>query len=160
MRGFVVIGLFLLLISCKDENRIYDRYHDFDDRVWVVTDTPTFEFEVADNELEYTIMGHLRNAVSYPWSRIFVQYDLQDSVGNTLKESLTMHYLFDAKSGKPQGSTGIGDIFDHEVILLDGYKFPYKGRYVVKFEQRMRVDSLEGMLAVGLRVEKQRQSIQ
>jgi gliding motility-associated lipoprotein GldH len=157
MRGVVVLLLSAMLLGCGDENRIYDQYHDFDDRVWMVTDTPRFDFVVDDNSIEYTLTGHIRNTVGYPWSRIFVHYDLQDSSGNILKESLLTHYLFDAKSGKPHGATGIGDIFDHEVPLLDNYKFPYAGKYSLKFQQRMRVDTVEGMLAVGLRVEKIKQ---
>jgi gliding motility-associated lipoprotein GldH len=154
MRGLVVMLLSVVFIGCKNENRIYDQYHDFDDRVWTITDTPTFDFVVDDNTIQYTLTGHVRNAVSYPWSRIFIQYDLYDSTGKVLKESLVTHYLFDAKSGKPQGSTGIGDIFDHEVSLIEDYNFPYAGKFSLKLQQRMRVDTIEGMLAVGLRVEK------
>ena len=62
--------------------------------------------------------------------------------------------LFDAKTGKPLGKSGIGDLYDHRFILLNNYKFKNKGKYRIVFEQFMRMDTLPGIMAVGLRVEK------
>ena len=62
--------------------------------------------------------------------------------------------LFDPKTGKPFGRSGLGDIYDHRLQFIKNFKFPYSGKFRMKFKQEMRKDSLDGILAVGLRVEK------
>ena len=88
-----------------------------------------------------------------PTLRIFFTYYLQDSTGAEIQKKLVTQYLFDAKSGKPFGNSGLGDIYDHRFELLKDYQFKDRGRYKIKFEQLMRVDTLQGILAIGLRVE-------
>ena len=57
------------------------------------------------------------------------------------------------KTGKPFGTSGLGDIYDHRFELLKDYQFPTRGKYRIKLEQMMRMDTLHGILAVGVRVE-------
>lgn len=149
--GFIVIAL--VICSC-DENRLYEDYKDFEERSWAVTDLPKFEFTVADTQKTYNIYCNLRNSVSYPFSDFRFTYYLKDSVGNTMETKLMIQYLFDRKSGKPFGESGLGDIYDQQFLILKGYKFKKTGKYSVEFEQFMRTDELEGILAVGLRVER------
>jgi gliding motility-associated lipoprotein GldH len=63
-------------------------------------------------------------------------------------------FLFDASSGEPFGNSGLGDIYDHQFLLLKDYQFKKPGKYVMTFEQLMRTDTLQGVLAVGLRIER------
>ena len=63
-------------------------------------------------------------------------------------------YLFDAKTGKPSGKSGIGDLYDHRFLLLQNYQFPKPGKYKIVLEQFMRMDTLPGIVAIGIRVEK------
>jgi gliding motility-associated lipoprotein GldH len=61
--------------------------------------------------------------------------------------------LFDQKTGRPNGSSGLGDLFDHRISLLSNYHFERPGAYTVSLEQFNRRDTLQGVLAVGVRVE-------
>jgi gliding motility-associated lipoprotein GldH len=63
-------------------------------------------------------------------------------------------YLFDAKSGEPKGKSGIGDLYDHRFLLLQNYQFPRPGKYKIILEQFMRMETLPGIVAVGVRVDK------
>lgn len=146
--------LTILLSSCGDDARVYEQYNDFESRYWLVQDKPQFEFSIPDASIKYTLYADVRNSVSYPWSRFFMNYSLMDSAGTELKKDLVSEFLFDAKSGKPLGKSGLGDIYDHEVVLLKDYQFAKAGKYKMSFEQQMRTDTLQGILAVGLRVEK------
>jgi gliding motility-associated lipoprotein GldH len=150
----VLFFLGLLVAACGGDNRVYEKYVDFEDRHWLVSQAPEFEFEILDTQARYDIVGNIRNEVSYPWSRIFITYYLKDSTGTQLHKNLLGNYLFDAKSGKPLGTSGLGDIYDHQLLLLGNYQFPKPGKYTMKLEQFMRKDTLDGILAVGLRVEK------
>ena len=156
MRSVTFI-LFLLaaastLSSC-DTNRLYETNHDFADRTWKVNETQEFEFRIEDTGKKYNLYYNVRNSLDYPYSRIFITYHLQDSVGNELQSKLNTQDLFDQKTGAPFGSSGLGDIYDHRFLLLDNYEFKFPGKYKIKLEQFTRQDTLKGVLAVGVRVE-------
>jgi len=149
--GFIFIAS---VFSSCDENRLYEDYKDFEQRSWPVTELPQFEFSIADTQRAYNVYCNLRNSVSYPFSDFRFTYYLKDSVGNMLQSKLMIQYLFDKKSGKPFGESGLGDIYDHQFLILKNHKFKRSGKYSVVFEQFMRTEQLEGVLAVGLRVER------
>jgi gliding motility-associated lipoprotein GldH len=149
---FVVIAV--VFLSACDDARVYETNYDFDNRYWVITDKPAFEFVVNDTTQAYNLYCNLRNSVSYPYTRIFVSYILRDSLGAELKKELIHQNLFDQKTGEPLGASGLGDIYDQRILLIKNYTFKNTGKYSVQFEQFMRTDTLSGVLAVGLRVEK------
>ncbi|MEJ1241224.1 gliding motility lipoprotein GldH [Chryseolinea sp. T2] len=143
----------VVLWACSD-SRVYEQVIDFDKQEWIVTDKPSFEFEIDDTNSKYNIFSDLRNAVSYPYARFYFTYYLQDSSGVEIQKKLIGQYLFDAKSGKPSGKSGIGDLYDHRFLLLQNFQFPQKGKYKIVLEQFMRMDTLPGIVAIGVRVEK------
>ncbi len=141
-----------LLTSC-DSDRIYETNHDFADRTWKVKETPEFEFKIDDASKKYNLYLNVRNSLDYPFSRIFVTYHLQDSTGKELQTNLTTQDLFNQKTGTPFGASGLGDIYDHQFLLLRNCEFKMQGKYKIKIEQFTRQDTLKGVLAIGVRVE-------
>lgn len=154
MRVFFMMFIAGLVLSACDDNRVYEQISDFDNRQWISTQKPQFEFFIDDSKQRYNLYSDIRNSVEYPYSRFFFTYYLQDSSGSDLQKKLVTEFLFDAKTGKPFGKSGIGDLYDHRFLLLENYQFPSKGKYRVVFEQFMRMDTLPGILAAGLRVER------
>lgn len=153
MRILFLSCIICIVLSACDKSRVYEQNVDFEKRYWMVDEKPEFEFTIDKPADRYTLYGNIRNSVSYPYARIFFNYYLLDSTGTEIQKQLVTQYLFDAKSGEPFGTSGLGDIYDHRFELLKNYQFKHRGRYKVKLEQQMRVDSLQGILAVGLRVE-------
>lgn len=153
MRTVLFFLLFVFLLGC-DPARIYEKNQDFDQRFWLSTEQPEFEFLITDTATSYNVYGNVRNTIAYPFARLFFTYSLRDSLGNTVQEKLVDHTLFDPSSGKPQGTSGLGDIYDHQIPLLAGYRFSKPGAFTLRLEQFMRQDTLPGVLAVGVRVEK------
>jgi gliding motility-associated lipoprotein GldH len=149
----VFFVLAVLFVAC-DDSRVYEKYNDFGKQGWLVTDTVGFNFQVNDTTSTYNLYCNVRNSVSYPYSRLFFNYYLQDNTGRILEKRLQQTFLFDQQTGKPEGKSGLGDIYDQRVPLKTKYKFSRAGKYRVWFEQYMRKDTLEGILAVGLRVER------
>jgi gliding motility-associated lipoprotein GldH len=151
-----VLGLFCftwVVFSACDQSRVYEQNTDFTQRYWMVNEKPEFEFTIDQPGDHYTLYGNIRNSISYPYARIFFNYYLQDSTGAEIEKKLVTQYLFDAKTGKPFGNSGLGDIYDHSFELLKNYQFKHRGKYKIKLEQLMRVDTLPGILAVGVRIE-------
>src|SRR5688572_17997591 len=153
MRSLFLVSIFCFLLFACDQSRVYEQNVDFEERYWVVSDKPEFEFTIDKPADKYTLYGNVRNSISYPYARIFFTYYLLDSTGAELEKKLVGQHLFDSKTGKPFGTSGLGDIYDHRFELLKNYQFKYRGTYKMRFEQLMRVDTLQGILAVGLRVE-------
>lgn len=153
MRRLVILVCAVLVMTACSDNRLYEDYVDFDDRFWAVTEQPGFEFQIDDPQAKYALYCNLRIAESYKYSDFNFQYTLSDSSGNVLAKRLVVKDVFDRKSGKPLGESGLGDIYDHQVQLADP-AFTNPGKYKITLEQFMRTDSLEGVLAVGVRVEK------
>jgi gliding motility-associated lipoprotein GldH len=154
MKVIVLLLLCAVLCTACDDTRVFENNYDFDGQSWRVKDQPVFEFSIADTVQSYNIYGYVRNSVSYPYSRLFFTYYLQDSANKELQKKLIQQLLFDPKTGKPEGSSGLGDIYTHEIPLLSNHKFPAAGTYKIKFEQFMRTDTLQGVLSIGARVEK------
>lgn len=152
MRKIVVLTAALILYSC-DESRLYEQQVDFN-KAWIVSDQPRFDFEIKDHTQQYNLYATVRNSLDFPFSRIFINYRLTDSVQTELKKDLISGYLFDQKTGEPQGSSGLGDLYDHRFPILMNYVFEKPGIYSITLEQFNRRDTLNGVLAAGVRVEK------
>lgn len=149
----VLFILLVLLISGCDSDRLYEENYDFEDQAWVSGNHPEFEFNVTDTVKTYNLFCNIRNSVDYPYSRIFINYSLQDSTGKSLSKNMISTFLFEEKTGKPLGSSGLGDVYDQQIALLKNFQFKKPGQYQLRFEQFMRTDTLKGILAVGFRLE-------
>jgi gliding motility-associated lipoprotein GldH len=147
------IVLALFLAGC-DDTRVYEVNHDFEQRVWLINDKPEFEFSITNASDKYSLYCNVRNSVAFPFSRLFIKYELTDSTGKVIEGKMMPAFLFDQQTGKPQGSSALGDIYDQRFPIISNYQFPSPGKYKISFQQFMRKDTLEGVLAVGLRVER------
>lgn len=155
MRRFFVVLVFGAMCAACDSNRVFEENKDFSKRYWLAQDTVQFEFSISEGGVPYNVLYNVRNSLDYRYSRIFVMYTLEDSTHTQLASRLVNNYLFDVKTGKPFGSSGIGDIYDHRFPLLENRPLA-AGKYYVKLQQFVRTDSdtLRGVLATGIRVEK------
>ncbi len=152
--GGVCPGIVIVLLSACNHNSVYEKIVDFREKAWVVSNHPQFSFEIKDYTVRYNLYYTLRNSLEFPFSRVFVNYNLHDSTGTSLRKELVYHYLFDQKTGRPTGSSGLGDLYDHCFPLVKNYKFEKPGIYTVTLEQFNRSDTLAGILAVGILIEK------
>lgn len=149
----LVIAGSMLVTGCN-ERSVFKDYVDFENRYWLVNEKPEFRFSIEDTTTTYTLYCNVRNSTRYPYSRIFLNFSLQDTTGKAIETRLLNEFLFEAKTGKPLGKSGLGDLFDHRIPVLKNHKFSRSGAYEVKLEQFMRADTLEGIVSVGLDVEK------
>jgi gliding motility-associated lipoprotein GldH len=148
-----IFVVFFFFSSC-DTNRVYEDNVEFKDRSWKIAEPAQLEFYIQDTAMRYNLYLNIRNSIDYPYSRLFVNYSLQNAEGKEISKKMISEYLFDQKTGQPKGNSGLGDLYDHEFIFLMDHAFMTPGKYKVKFEQFMRQDTLQGIIAVGLRVER------
>jgi gliding motility-associated lipoprotein GldH len=143
----------IILCAACDNTRVYEDYKEFGNRRWMISDSAFFNFQISDTTQKYNLKFNVRNSLEYPYARLFVNYRLSDPLGKPLTSKMFSVYLFDQKTGKPHGSSGLGDIYDNQFPLVENYVFHRKGNYHIRFEQFMRMDTLPGILAAGVRVE-------
>jgi gliding motility-associated lipoprotein GldH len=153
MRLGIIFLLVGVLLSC-DSDRLYEQNINLKERYWRVDEPMVFDFNIEDTSQSYNIYYNVRNSLEYPYARLFIQYTLADSAGNPIEKKLNAQFLFDQKTGKPFGQSGIGDVFDHQFLILGKQAFKQPGKYQLKIEQYNRQDTLRGILAVGFRLEK------
>lgn len=153
MKYFLYSLIIALFCAGCDPDRVYEQNYIIEDNKWYIDTIPSFTFTIEDTTQPYNIYYNVRNAVSYPYYNLYVTYYLLDSQGNQLSARLQELMLMDAKTGKPLGD-GLGDIFDHQILSLQNYKFKQKGDYTFKIKQYMRQDPLPDIMSIGIRVEE------
>lgn len=151
MRYFLYCVILIVLASC-DESRIFEKNEDLENKVWISDSSISFQFEVPDIRERYNLYFNVRNTSAYPYENIYIKYQLSDTLNNVLKNELVNYNLFDPKTGEPFGS-GLGDVFDHQLLLLKDFKFERPGPFVFEMRQYMRMDSLPELLSAGMKVE-------
>jgi gliding motility-associated lipoprotein GldH len=147
------LGLIWFALAGCGSGAVFEAARDLPSYQWSKDSLMVFAFEVADVNPPYRLAYHLRNTASYGSDRFYVKYVLSGPDGKVLASEMKPTLLFDATTGEPLGR-GLGDLFEHEVILLPNYKFPKPGRYSISLQQFMRDDVLSGVASVGVRLTK------
>lgn len=153
LQAILAFSVSCILTTSCDSRRVYEDNKEFNQRFWVVSDEPAFGFLITDSLQSYNLYYNIRNSLQYDWDRVFVTYTLSDSTGQELASKLVYNQLFD-QTGKPLGQSGLGDLYDHQFPLVKDYHFPYRGKFTIRLTQFSRQDTLRGVLAVGIRVER------
>jgi gliding motility-associated lipoprotein GldH len=154
MNRIIVFLTFVVFIAFGcNRGRIFEKNVKFSDRIWNKDSAAVFDFEITDINSDYKFYFNLRNTILYPYQNIYLSYSLEDTLGNVYDSDLTNINLFDSKTGKPFGN-GMGDIFDHQYLVIEDYQFNNPGLYQFRIKHYMRMDSLPEIMSVGLRIER------
>jgi len=148
--GFLAVAV-LLSASC-DKARIFELNVDLGDNVWPKDSVLVFDIGIEDPNIPYNIYYNIRNTASYPFYNLYLNHTIKSTIGSVISTNLDEIFLFDQETGEPMGS-GMGDIFDHQVMVLKDFRFPSKGTYQFSTQQYMRDDQLPHIMSVGIRVE-------
>jgi len=141
-----------LIVAC-DRHRVYEDFTDLNEDFWHQDSVKRFRFTIADAGQSYRLMTLFRNKQAYPYHNMYYRYTLRDAKDSILQQELKEIFLFDPKTGKPNGG-GIGSTFDHSQVVSEKFTFPAAGDYAVDIQQYMRLDTLPHIRSVGWRVEK------
>lgn len=152
IRFFLVVVSITSLSSCDDQT-VYKAYEDIDEGLWYFKNKPTFKIAIKDTTQSYNVYYLLRNALQYPYYNLYLTREMTNPDGSKQSAQLDELYLSNEVTGKPYGS-GLGDLFDHKILLMRDYRFARSGTYTVTIGQSMRQDPLPFILGVGFCVEK------
>lgn len=147
---FAIIAIAIVLVSC-DRNKVYEEYVEIEDNLWQNKNIVKFEFEVDDTATLHNVYINVRHATVYPYNNLWLFVKSSAPNGHTNVD--TVECVLADNSGKWLGD-GLGDIWDIQIPWKLSIRFPVKGKYIVEYQQGMRVDALPGIMDMGLRVEK------
>ncbi|MFN6944852.1 MAG: gliding motility lipoprotein GldH [Cytophagaceae bacterium] len=154
--SFVISTLFLfVLLSGCDPARVYETNREVSNDAWAINDTLRFDFEINKPDKKYNIFYNIRYTEDYNFYNIYISHTLRDSSGvpiATVNQPQNMD-LFASTTGAPLGS-GFSNSYDYRIKVLQDFTFPYAGMYSISLKQFMREDPLQGIRAVGIRIEE------
>ena len=143
------------LAGC-DMNRIYEENSRIQDGIWNVNNLVEFEVEIQDTASSANMYINVRNSGAYPYSNLFLFVTTMFPNGKKRKD--TVECILANNNGWL--GSGLGDIWDHQILFRKGVRFPLPGKYTFTFEQAQRfgndayIENLPFILDAGLRIEK------
>jgi len=140
----------LLLVSC-DRDRVYDKFKDIKNNIWTRTEIMKFDVQIDDTVSYHRVFVNVRNSGDYKFSNLYLFMSTIYPNGKISRD--TMDCLLADDKGKWLGK-GLGDLKTCRYLLKKGVRFRQKGIYTFGFEQAMRVEKLEGIKSIGIRIEK------
>lgn len=144
----LLLSLFVFAVSACNLDSTFEDDHNFEDEVWHMNDIISFEFESESKPQDFQVK--VRSNLNYPFYNLYIKAELIDSTGSNLKEELLSFDLYDSKSGKPLGKGN--SVFQLDIEAFPTLQLPYNGKYQVRLAHYMRVEELDGLLSIGVRV--------
>lgn len=136
--------------ACGNEVLI-DRNVEFKEEFWRIDDKFYTSFTTEDTISNYNFFVTLRNTDSYKYQNLFVFLKTEFPNGKSKLDTINCP-LADPR-GKWLGK-GFSGVYDNRILYIARKRFPLPGEYNITIEQAMRDEELQGILDVGVRIEK------
>lgn len=147
----MLLLLMVAFISC-DSNRVFEEHIALKQGKWNAKNQLKFDVTISDLTARYNVYLNVRNGPEYPYSNLFLFMNTVMPGGQISRD--TVELTLADYDGRWLGS-GMGSVkFSHFLFQKD-VRFKQTGTYRFVFEQAMRVNELNGISDIGLRIEKQ-----
>ncbi len=141
-----------LFIACSTPP-CYEQQVAFPDARWPREGIAHLSLPVSDSLKYYKLILTLRNTDDYPFSNIY--FFVTATAPNGQVQTDTVQYELADQRGNWLGKTG-SHWCDHRLLYRSQVRFQQTGDYQFSIRHGMRADTLQGIGAVGLRVEDDR----
>jgi len=149
--GIIFSVLVALFCASCNTRTIYDENLTIPEETWYSTMPAYFDVEVDDSLTYHTLYLKVSNTVNYKYQNIYFFITLFLPNGQIARDTVNCDLANDY--GEWYG-TGMGKTKTLQFIYRTNFLFPYTGTYKFYIEQAMRDDALEGIKAIGLKIEK------
>jgi gliding motility-associated lipoprotein GldH len=149
-KWLLIIALPLFLYAC-DKRRVFEENKPIEENIWKANEPVKFEVDIEDSLSAYNFYMNIRHAEAYAFSNLFVFIKTDFPNGKAARD--TVEFILQNPDGKWNGS-GLGDIWDNQIMFKQNIRFPMKGKYSFSVEQAMRTPALPMIMEIGMRIEK------
>lgn len=148
---FVLLAVVTVILSSCDKTRILEKNEDIKNHSWAYADVKTFEAQIADTSLTYNIYINMRHSFTFEWRNAWVDIE------TVFPDGKKFHKRVNLPLSQPDGQwfgDCLGDNCDIRVPIQSNAYFPQPGKYIFKLKQDMRVNPLQNVKSIGMRIEK------
>ena len=118
---------------------------------WSKDDKVVFEYDVHDSIMPVDFLINVRNTTDYNYSNIY--FFIKTVFPNQRISIDTVECFLANMQGEWLGD-GIGKYRDNSIVFKRNVRFPMTGHYRMEFEMAMRDTLLDGIDALGIRIER------
>ncbi len=136
------------LSSCGP-NYVFEEEVEIQESQWYYNDTLSFSFTMTDTSQLYDLFIELEHQKSYPFQNIYFQIYTSFPSGKKIQDRLSVDLM--NKAGVWYGKCGKEEC-ELLVNLQERLRFNETGTYQIQLEQFMRVDPLEGLNSLSLKL--------
>lgn len=136
-------------VAC-DRGAVYDQSVTIPNEKWNIDSLAVFTMPVTDTVSAYNLYINLRNTNDYQFQNLYLFVDVIAPNGASIRDTFECYLADD--HGKWLGK-GKGKIYDNRFLYRQSVKFSTKGDFRIQLQQAMRVDDLNGLANIGVRME-------
>ncbi|MFC0875006.1 gliding motility lipoprotein GldH [Saccharicrinis sp. FJH2] len=151
IRKLITFGTLSLLLYACDPHMVYDTWNTIPDNSWNKDSVTVFNPIILDTINPVNIVIGVRNTNDYPYSNLWLFVTTKTPSGMSLKD--TFEVVLASSYGKWYGS-GWGNTYTSLHYYQRNVILNESGEYTISLQHGMRKDNLEGINAVGLRIEE------
>lgn len=140
----------LFLTSCQTIP-LYEQTTIFPEHSWPAKQVNSYQFNITDTSATYKVYFVIRHHNAYHYKNIWLQVSIQNPSGELSKQNINLNMADESKGWL---GTGMDDLFDQRIPLINLPTHFQKGITTFSVQHTMREDPLQNILASGIRVEK------
>jgi len=146
----LIFSFIILLVSCMG-NSVFHENQSLKSGKWNASDSLVFKALINDTVQPHSIFLSLRNRGSYSFSNFYAFISTHAPSGAVRTD--TVEFALADRHGRWMGK-GFGDLWQTTRPFKLGIRFPHTGIYTFTVKQGMRVESLEGIMDFGIRIDR------
>ena len=150
MRNFLIFIFLSVLLSACGPNYLYEETTPLPKAGWTYADTLDFTLSIEDTLALYNLYLEIEHATTYSYQNLYAQIYTRFPSGERKGQTISLE-LAD-KTGAWQGDCGKENCRFLAPIQMKAF-FNEVGEYVFTLEQYMRESPVEGVQAVGMKLE-------
>lgn len=141
--------MLLMLISCGSEV-IYDQEIKIDNE-WKYVDSLEFSYNITDTIPSYDIMLTVEHSPDFGYENLYVNATTQFPDGNRNTHPFSLQFVGEDGHWAGKCSKNVCKV---TLPISVGVYFPQIGNYKIVIEQFSRIDSLQGVSSMNLKITK------
>lgn len=151
-RGLIVFFILIFVFTSCQEIKLYEHHTNISSKGWFASDSAKGNFYIEDTLASYRLFVVIRHKDAYQFGNIWLNVGLQSPNDTMFAQKINFVIGTDATGWE---GVGMGDIWELRKPLNDfPQQFRKSGNYHYSINQIMRENPLQGIMSVGLRVEK------